>query len=216
MFARFAFTLFLLLCAPAFAQTGGALIFRKDSITILPTGKLDMTEETQPAAKAQPEIPTGEKVIFNIKDKKKDSAEAKTEATPPKENPAAPAKSKGRQPLNFSVQIRPEKGALEGINAFSIVKEDSGVMTLLDKPIVMPLINMNITKPMDVLFVENDGTILQIVPNVVLASLQEDIYPQSAIRGFLFLKGGTCDAKRIIPGDQVEHPLFNKRPVILQ
>ena len=83
------------------------------------------------------------------------------------------------------------------------------------KPVIKPIVRSNQYAPVDILFIDKQGKITQIAPNILLSELEDDIYPSSPILAFLFLKGGACADLQINAGDQVQYSLFKKPPVIL-
>ncbi len=97
----------------------------------------------------------------------------------------------------------------------SSYSEKSGIMMAFGKPDIKPIIRSNQYAPVDILFIDKQGKIIQIVPNILLSELEEDIYPSSPVLAFLFLKGGACAGLSINAGDEVQYSLFKKPPVIL-
>lgn len=166
----------------AFA-TNEPLVYRRDSITIMPKDLYASTvlrdEDTKPKKK-------------------------KTE-------------SKMREPIQMDVEIRPVQ-ALQSEWFYSAggAQQDKAVMIMFDPPTDVPLMAMRIYEPLDVLYMDEEGKIIQIVPDVVLAYLEEPIGAESLVRSWLFVQGGTAERLGIRPKDRVEHPLFNPRPRVLQ
>jgi uncharacterized membrane protein (UPF0127 family) len=97
----------------------------------------------------------------------------------------------------------------------SSYSDKSGIMMAFGKPDIKPIIRSNQYAPVDILFIDKQGKIIQIVPNILLSELEEEIYPNSPILAFLFLKGGACADLLINAGDEVQYSLFKKPPVIL-
>ncbi|MBN66979.1 MAG: hypothetical protein CMM94_05370 [Rickettsiales bacterium] len=117
----------------------------------------------------------------------------------------------------FSVEVRPENAMrLEWIHTLNTLDNNRGVMIAFETPMQIPLMPLEVYKPVDVLFIDNDGKILQIAPSVVLGELQQDIYAKKPIRAFLYLQGGISESLNIKPRDEVDHPLFNSAPVVLE
>lgn len=71
-----------------------------------------------------------------------------------------------------------------------------------------------IYKQTDVLFIRDDGIIIQVVPEVMLAYLAEDITADYPIRALLFLEAGFAQRWGITPGSRIEHGMFTPRPTI--
>lgn len=121
------------------------------------------------------------------------------------------------QPVKIQADIRGEDVIrLDSINNLSRLKEDAGLLIMLDYPLDMPLIPNSFRKPLDILFINENGIIIQIAPRLVLADLKQEMFVGKPIKAFLYLVGGTCEAKSIAPGHWVDHPLFAKKPIILK
>lgn len=94
-------------------------------------------------------------------------------------------------------------------------EEKTGDLFVFAALTMAPIIpNANYT-PLDILFVNQEGTVEQIAPSLVLAELQDEIYPKNPVLALLFLKGGTCETLGIKPGDEIRYPIFKKPPVLL-
>jgi uncharacterized membrane protein (UPF0127 family) len=158
-----------------------ALVFRRDTLTIVPTAP-------QKAEKEQG-----------------DEAESETEALPP------------RTPVQINAELRSDQALrLEWIYSLKGLTGNSGMMILFDPPIDKRLVPMNIYVPVDILFINKEGKIIQIAPEIVLSSLQENIVAPEPLRAWLFLQGGAAAQYRLTPGDTVNHPLFSPKPDLLQ
>jgi uncharacterized membrane protein (UPF0127 family) len=97
----------------------------------------------------------------------------------------------------------------------SSLSDNTGVMMAFGEPAIQPIINSAQYAPVDILFVDKQGKIAQIVPNILLSELEQEIHPKSPILAFLFLKGGACAELSINAGDEIEYYLFKKPPLIL-
>lgn len=97
----------------------------------------------------------------------------------------------------------------------SSYSDKSGIMMVFSEPAVQPIINSPQYAPVDVLFIDKNGKIAQIVPNLSLSELEQEIYPDEPVLAFLFLKGGACAELSINAGDIVQYSLFKKLPTIL-
>jgi Uncharacterized conserved protein len=91
----------------------------------------------------------------------------------------------------------------------------TGLFLMLPYPTIAPVVTVTQYAPVDVLFIDAEGHITQIAPNLVLADLKEDIYPDNEILALLMVKGGSCEELSIHPGDSVIHDIFKKPPQIL-
>jgi hypothetical protein len=73
---------------------------------------------------------------------------------------------------------------------------------------------MKVYTPIDVLFVADDGTLLQIMPNVMLGNITQTLQAHAPIKAFLFLKAGEAAARAIRPHDVVVGNMFTAAPAI--
>lgn len=120
-------------------------------------------------------------------------------------------------PLTYDVEIRPEDALrLEYIHSLNSLNDSTGVMIAFTAPSVVPLPAWQTPTAVDALFVSNNGTIVQILPNVVLADLKQDIMAQVPIKAFLFLRAGSAAARGIHPQDVVVSKKFIPAPAFLK
>lgn len=156
------------------------LVFRRDTITIVPPPKPQIQElstETQ----------------------------EKTDTPEP------------RQPVAIKAEIRSEQVLrLDWVHSLGSLRDDMGMLILFDPPTNRPLARGTIYSPVDVLFVNSEGRILQIAPDINLSQLQDTVSAKEPARAWLYLQGGASEALGIRPGDRLEHPLFSPRPVVLE
>lgn len=117
----------------------------------------------------------------------------------------------------FDVEVRDGMSMYNQKGWFNLssYSEQTGVMLAFGEPTIQPIINSAQYAPVDILFIDKQGKITQIVPNILLSELDQDIYPNSEILAFLFLKGGSCANLSIHAGDDVQYSLFKKPPLIL-
>ena len=120
-------------------------------------------------------------------------------------------------PLRFSVEIRSEEAMkLEYIHTMNTLTETTGVMIVFTLPTMVSLPNFSVTTPVDVLFVDDQGFILQMLPGVVPANITQDIMAKSPVRAFIYLKAGTIKATNLRPRDRVESPVFTPPPPVIE
>lgn len=94
--------------------------------------------------------------------------------------------------------------------------EGRAIMIVLENRDELALGWSNVTTPYDVLFVQGNGKIQYIVPNLVLGELSDPLEITGRIKAVMYLRAGTAKALDIRPGDRVEHALFKPSPLILQ
>ena len=68
----------------------------------------------------------------------------------------------------------------------------------------------------DVLMVDEQGTITRIYPSITLNTINDDLHGKGATKAFLLLLAGSVDQHAIRPGDKVEHPTFAPPPRVLE
>lgn len=105
---------------------------------------------------------------------------------------------------------------LEYIHTLNDLKNNDGVLIGFNLPSIVSVPQMKVYTPVDILFIDEDGIILQILPKVVPAEINRDISAPQPVSAFLYLKAGEAKARDIRPRDVVSHNLFNAKPVILK
>jgi uncharacterized membrane protein (UPF0127 family) len=135
----------------------------------------------------------------------------------PETTPEGVPNTDRRQPLRFSVEIRPEDAMkLEYIHTLNILTDDTGVMIAFTVPTMVSLPTMQVYTPVDVLFANDQGVIVQMLPDVVPAEIYQDIMAKDPVKAFVYLKAGTIAAKHIKPHDRIENPVFTPPPAIIE
>lgn len=129
------------------------------------------------------------------------------------EAPAATRQSADRHTI--TVQVRPAQISLDSgmINNY-LLDKDNAVLTYFTVAEPRSLLAENIQKPLDILFVRDDGTIVQIVPEVIPAYLPDDVGTDFPLRALLYLEAGLAESWGIEPGYRIEHGMFNPKPII--
>lgn len=191
----FAFLMFT--SAAAFAQSPqvNPVVFTRSTVTIvsdaLPVNEKDEADRTEAE-----------------KDKKEDADEKKNNET----SARPPEKIKHY----FKVEVRgPSALKMEWFFSLDALKDKEGMMIMYDYPQQFLLEPNKIYKPLDILFIDEEGTIKAIAPNVILSNISKAMQPDSPMKAMLFLKGGTTSESGIMPGDNVIHAAFIAAPVIL-
>lgn len=127
--------------------------------------------------------------------------------------PAAPPASG----ITFDVEVRDARSYYNQKDWFNLSgpTDDSGVLLVFPRPGQSPIIPSKHYAPLDVLFIDAQGRITQILPNIMLSNLSQQIIPQNSVLAFLFLKGQTCQRFNVNPGDIVDYKIFTRPPVVL-
>lgn len=134
----------------------------------------------------------------------------------------APAAKAGETPIpriptSYDVEVRAEDALqLEYIHTLNTLTDTTGVAISFTAPSIAALPRMQVFTPVDALFVAEDGTIMQIYPDVILAELTQDVYAKDPIKAFVFLKAGEVAARRILPRDIIAGSMFFPAPPVMQ
>lgn len=122
-----------------------------------------------------------------------------------------------REPTRYNIELRSEDALrLEYIHTLNTLTDDTGVMILFASPVMAPLPALQVFTPVDALFVAEDGTILQILPNVALGDMTQDVMAREPVKAFLFLKAGQVAARFLQPRDSVAGSMFTPAPPVMQ
>lgn len=120
-----------------------------------------------------------------------------------------------RAALNYSVELRPESALnLENIHTLNLLTPTTGVVISFTAPSIVALPAMKVYTPVDVLFVAEDGTILQIMPEVVLGEIAQTLQARDPIKALLFIKSGEAQLRGIRPRDVVAGSMFTPAPAV--
>jgi Uncharacterized ACR, COG1430 len=216
---RFLLTaLLLLLCTPAHAQRDvQPIIYNRVILKYIPKPEpkpipsplpapMPMVREQEPA-KAKGELLT--------KADAKKQEELKVSKILPPEGEQSPPPP--RTSFDFTVEIKtPDFLIQDDFITHSMFGKHEGLLILIDPVAEASLTASRMVGTSDVIFINEDGIITKIAPNLNLADLAEPIASGKPIRAFLFIKAKSAEQDRIIPGDRFENGIFKTHPVILQ
>lgn len=116
----------------------------------------------------------------------------------------------GRHRFQVELATTPEQRAW-GLMFREALAPDAGMLFVYagERPVGMWMKNTLI--PLDMLFIDGAGRIVNIVERAVPGSLK--IIPSAGpVKGVLELNGGTAARLGIMPGDRVVHPMFQAGP----
>ncbi|MFO1242258.1 MAG: DUF192 domain-containing protein [Rickettsiales bacterium] len=152
-------------------------------------------------------------------DKGEDSKENQKETTDKSEKTVSDEKTKTsdeKAKHYFNVEVRdPTALSMEWFFSLESLKEKDGVMITYDIPQRFTLQPNKLYKPLDILFIDEEGVIKAIAPNVILSNINKALQPDAPMKAMLFLKGGVTQNQGISPGDRVIHAAFIAAPIIL-
>lgn len=128
---------------------------------------------------------------------------------PPK--PDAPAA------VALDVELRDAQSAAGSPDWFNFTAPGAykGVMAVYGAPHPLTIYASNNYAPVDMLFVDEYGAIVQIAPGIVPAELKDPIVCETPVLALLYLNGGAAASFGIQPGDTLTHTLFKKKPAVL-
>ena len=135
------------------------------------------------------------------------------------ESPPRNDKIKNQKPphvsLVYDVEVRPEDALrLEYIHALNTLGDESGVMINLESPSIIALPAMKVYTAVDVLFMDEMGTVLQIMPKITLAEMNQPLQSRLPVKSMLFLRAGEAAARGIHPQDSVMGNMFASPPAV--
>ena len=133
------------------------------------------------------------------------------------ESPVPDEKAKNPKPphptLSYDVESRKEDALkLEYIHTLNNLTDDTGVMITLDNPAILPVPAFKDYTPVDVLFIAEDGTLVQITPNLKLGELAQNVTAKTPVKSLLFLKAGQAAARGRHPRDIIVGSMFTQAP----
>ncbi|MFZ4541448.1 MAG: DUF192 domain-containing protein [Rickettsiales bacterium] len=115
--------------------------------------------------------------------------------------------------LKYNIEVRAQDALqLDYIHTLNTLTPTTGVMIEFEGPSIAALPMMNVYTPIDALFVADDGTIVQIMPSIVLGETSGSIQAQQPVKAFLFLKDGEAAARSIRPRDKITGRMFTPLP----
>lgn len=120
-------------------------------------------------------------------------------------------------PLAFTAEVREGRAAsqMPGWFSFASLREGQAALLLYADPVIAEIGASSDYAPVDVLFLNIYGEIMQIAPKLIPAELESPIRAGEPVTAVMYLKGGSTEALGIAPGDRVEHTAFKKRPVVV-
>ena len=133
------------------------------------------------------------------------------------DSPARDEKDKTQKPphpsVRYDVELRGEDALkLEYIHTLNTLTPTTGVMLVFDSPSIAALPSMKVYTPVDALFVADDGTLMQISPNVTLGEITQNVQAKGPVKAFLFLKAGEAAARGLHPRDVIAGTVFSPPP----
>jgi uncharacterized protein len=111
-------------------------------------------------------------------------------------------------PHRFTVEVAETPAQMEqGLMFRRTMAPDAGMLFDYKAPVVATMWMKNTLIPLDMLFVDAQGRIVNIHQRAVPQSL--DVIASAApVRAVIELNGGTAERLGIVPGDKVQHPIF--------
>jgi uncharacterized protein len=113
-----------------------------------------------------------------------------------------------RHAFNIELAVKPEERE-RGLMFRQSIAADGGMLFDFKADQMVEMWMKNTYIPLDMLFIESDGTIARIAADTVPQSL-ETISSGRPVRAVLEIKGGEAARQRIAAGARVIYPLFGK------
>ena len=111
-------------------------------------------------------------------------------------------------PHRFTVEVAETPGQMEqGLMFRRTMAPDAGMLFDYKAPTLATMWMRNTLIPLDMLFVDAQGRIVNIQERAVPQSL-DVIAAAAPVRAVIELNGGTAARLGIAPGDRVQHPIF--------
>ena len=115
-------------------------------------------------------------------------------------------------PHRFTVEVAETPAQMEqGLMFRRALAPDAGMLFDYKTPTMATMWMRNTLIPLDMLFVDAQGRIVNIHQRAVPQSL-DVIAAAAPVRAVIELNGGTAARLGIAPGDQVQHPIFGNTP----
>jgi uncharacterized membrane protein (UPF0127 family) len=112
----------------------------------------------------------------------------------------------------FTVEVAETPGQMEqGLMFRRTMAPDAGMLFDYKVPTVATMWMRNTLIPLDMLFVDGQGRIINIHQRAVPLAL-DMISAAGPVRAVIELNGGTTERLGIVPGDKVQHPIFGNAP----
>lgn len=189
-------------------STEKPLVYSKTVIGIVPSGTIPKIIRQAPelqgavqASQPEPETPP--------------AAESDKSKVGDKEKPPLPEIDQTSGKRTLTVQVRGQQIALNSgmINNYQL-DDKNGVLTFFAQAEPRRVLAENIQKPVDILFINDEGMVVQIIPEVIPAYLPDDIGTDFPLRALLYIRAGAAADWGIQPGYRIEHGMFNPKPLI--
>jgi uncharacterized membrane protein (UPF0127 family) len=113
-------------------------------------------------------------------------------------------------PHKFSIEVATTPGQMaQGLMFRPHMAADAGMLFDFEHPSMATMWMKNTLIPLDMLFVAEDGHIVNIHERAVPGSL-DTIRAAAPVRAVIELNGGTAERLGIKPGDRIVYPIFGK------
>lgn len=119
--------------------------------------------------------------------------------------------------LLFDAEIREAASVTRtpGWFNFATLGDANAALLAYTVPTPVTITRSNDFAPVDILMLNAYGGIVQLLPGLIPAQLDESIASPEPLMAVIYLKGGAAERFGISPGDRVEYKLFKKRPTVL-
>ena len=114
----------------------------------------------------------------------------------------------------IAVDIRPIAVLYRQAGWMNMAKfsETEGILFVLDRPETARVGRMEYFQPLDVLWIDDTGTITSIAPSLSVAALNEPMIDQKPSKALLMLSAGSTQKLGITPGDRISDSEYFQPP----
>ena len=116
--------------------------------------------------------------------------------------------------LAITADIRPSTSLYqqEGWINMSGLSGQNAIFFVFETPQIAELRKLEYYQPLDVLWIDADGTITSIAPSLSLAEIREPLSDTKPSKAILLMAGGQAEAQSITPGDTITDSEFFQAP----
>lgn len=130
---------------------------------------------------------------------------------------ANPTAEVSKEPVTLNAQIRPASTFGDpGLLLNQPLASGEAYLIPLDTRRSYALQFARVYTPVDVLAIDEEGTVRKIIPQLTMYEMKRPIPLPSQTAAVMYLAGGETELREIAPKQRVTHPLFTPPPRILQ
>lgn len=197
-------------------------VYSRMTITLIPKPETKPVPPTLPKPQPLPmekqkETDKSEKGKLYTKEELKKKEEIKPTRVDMPEEAEKPAALPDRTPIPFNVEVKlPDVLNQDDFFSHPNFAEHEGLMLYFDPPATFKITPTQIISTADIIFINEDGFITKIAPDLNLIDLSEPIPSGKPVRAVLYINPGSVQKDRIVIGDKFQGPIFKTHPFVIQ